>query len=922
MPLPYTKASRGSSTALLMSRPGASRSSQPDEASASPRSALVERVSSELVSTGSGKVASPRRLACDANDTSASETQAAFTLINGILGGGILGYPFAFRQCGLALTSLLLLLCFAACQLSMQLLLAASQLAGRRSLEDLASHCFGRVGRKAVQTCVFCLNMGALIAYVNILADVLSSVAGTIVPPGAEPSRNVMMAGITFMGALPIALLVRSPAVLAVVSQISVWFVIIFAAVIAMISLSPIHNSGPVILWKPEGILIAFPLLAYGFTSQQFLFSVYSTLRAPSVQRMTSVVKQALSACAVLYVIVGVCGYLAFRERTAGDVLRNFGGRDVSGLRGVYERLLKLGYGFSIMASVPLIMENFQAALLPAVALAFPVDPAAKKGTTIQEQAITTAVLGAALAAAVLVPNVEFIFGLTGSTASVVIAYLLPAALFLSLSGRPALLTQLNPDDVTTGPFPGVQWAPTRRKAYALMGFGLLVGVLCTRATLQAVHTEGQVVSLAKELVQHEQQVLQAVSNEAKAVQVAATFQTIEEAAEKLDGAREEAAATMDAVAQAAAAFTGLVNATAGGNGTLEEEGAAAAAEGGDDSGRSASDQAASTNALALGAVNVNLQNLRTRVDKALTDMRLICANLDTAQQRVRRHQLDLRSFAAAMQSGKDAPGWSFFRHNLTEERVEDLPPGKGAAAAMMLTANASRAANATWAQRRDSSVGGAEAEEAQQLADLRAVARQAEATLAALQSTADALDEVEEAAAAVERAKGHEDDQEKLEAAQAMQRAIVVANNSTAGIADVAANFETLQVTMTKELKQLVATLSREANDAATEALVVAGSNALRGTGMLSRLDGGDTEALLPNISTGANLTDAALAVVDLATRSVDAALRNADSLTAKANVSQEVALQAEAIVKELTQREDPKALNHSIAVNVHALL
>ncbi len=43
----------------------------------------------------------------------------------------------------------------------------------------------------------------------------------------------------------------------------------------------------------------------------------------------------------------------------------------------------------------------------------------------------------------------------------------------------------------------------------------------------------------------------------------------------------------------------------------------------------------------------------------------------------------------------------------------------------------------------------------------------------------------------------------------------------------------------MTDELKQLVATLSQEANDAATEALLVAGSNALRGTGMLTRLDG-----------------------------------------------------------------------------------
>jgi hypothetical protein len=57
------------------------------------------------------------------------------------------------------------------------------------------------------------------------------------------------------------------------------------------------------------------------------------------------------------------------------------------------------------------------------------------------------------------------------------------------------------------------------------------------------------------------------------------------------------------------------------------------------------------------GAVNMNLQNLRQRVDKALTDMRLICDNLNTAMRRVRRHQLDLRSFEKALQADKDAPG-------------------------------------------------------------------------------------------------------------------------------------------------------------------------------------------------------------------------------------------------------------------------
>ena len=80
--------------------------------------------------------------------------------------------------------------------------------------------------------------------------------------------------------------------------------------------------------------------------------------------------------------------------RTSGDVLRNFGGRNANGARAVYERLLKLGYGFTIMASVPLIMNNFVAALLPKVAIVFPLEQGAKKGSTIQEQGITTAVLG------------------------------------------------------------------------------------------------------------------------------------------------------------------------------------------------------------------------------------------------------------------------------------------------------------------------------------------------------------------------------------------------------------------------------------------------------------------------------------------------------------------------------------------------
>ena len=49
----------------------------------------------------------------------------------------------------------------------------------------------------------------------------------------------------------------------------------------------------------------------------------------------------------------------------------------------------------------------------------------------------------------------QFIFGLLGATASVLIAYVLPAAIFLSASARPALLGPQGIDAPRPGEAPG-----------------------------------------------------------------------------------------------------------------------------------------------------------------------------------------------------------------------------------------------------------------------------------------------------------------------------------------------------------------------------------------------------------------------------------------------------------------------------------
>ena len=49
-------------------------------------------------------------------------------------------------------------------------------------------------------------------------------------------------------------------------------------------------------------------------------------------------------------------------------MLRNLGGAQELGLRAAYERLLKLGYGLSILGTVPLVVVPFQDMLLPPLA--------------------------------------------------------------------------------------------------------------------------------------------------------------------------------------------------------------------------------------------------------------------------------------------------------------------------------------------------------------------------------------------------------------------------------------------------------------------------------------------------------------------------------------------------------------------------
>ncbi len=81
----------------------------------------------------------------------------------------MLGVPFCFHRCGLALGGALLAGVLCTQVFTLRLLLYASRLRDRATYEDLAEDALGRAARPACLACVLSLQFGCLVAYLAIL---------------------------------------------------------------------------------------------------------------------------------------------------------------------------------------------------------------------------------------------------------------------------------------------------------------------------------------------------------------------------------------------------------------------------------------------------------------------------------------------------------------------------------------------------------------------------------------------------------------------------------------------------------------------------------------------------------------------------------------------------------------------------------
>lgn len=372
---------------------------------------------------------------------------AAFSFLGNVLSSSVLGLPSCFRRCGWLLATLLLVGVAATQMFTLKALVFVSALRQRGSYEGLTEASLGRAARVACTLCVLLLQAGSLVALLELLADLLVASVSPLMPPGADVGRVHVMSALCFGVLLPLCALVRGEEAMSQASVVSVVFLCGFTAATMGIAFFPSATNvkegappGPLALWRPQGVALSLPVIIFALTGHSALFPCLAAMKSPTVTRADALLLGSTRAATLIYAAVGVAGYFTFREATAGTLLRNLS--EVERL-GAPERAavlaLKLGFALSTAGAVPITLLPVRDAALAALRGS---SGAEEEGAVLLPQgflahsALCGALLGCCLLAAVAMPNVEVVFALTGATASVALAYVLPCACFLATSGR------------------------------------------------------------------------------------------------------------------------------------------------------------------------------------------------------------------------------------------------------------------------------------------------------------------------------------------------------------------------------------------------------------------------------------------------------------------------------------------------------
>ncbi|KAK1057179.1 hypothetical protein LTR12_014849 [Friedmanniomyces endolithicus] len=401
-----------------------------------------------------------------------SGMQSAFmNMANSIIGAGIIGQPYAFKQAGLLTGILLLIVLTVTVDWTIRLIVTNSKLSGANSFQATMEHCYGKSGLIAISVAQWAFAFGGMVAFCIIIGDTIPHVLAAVFPALENmpvlwllTDRRAIIVLFVLALSYPLSLY-RDIAMLAKASSFAlVSMIIIILTVVTQGPIQPPNLRGPLrgSLLINDGVFQAIGVISFAFVCHHNSLLIYGSLKTPTMDRFAKVTHYSTSISMVACMAMALGGYLSFGDLTKGNVLNNFPTNNV------VVNIARLCFGLNMITTLPLecfvcreVMTTYY----------FPHEPHNPNRHLI----FTTSLVVAAMTTALLTCDLGIVFELVGATSACALAYILPPLCFVKLTKRRTWET----------------WA-----AYGCISFGSVVMLISiTQSVAKMIRHEGGVHS-------------------------------------------------------------------------------------------------------------------------------------------------------------------------------------------------------------------------------------------------------------------------------------------------------------------------------------------------------------------------------------------------------------------------------------------
>ncbi|KAL9843667.1 Amino acid transporter AVT6D [Arabidopsis thaliana] len=345
---------------------------------------------------------------------------AVFNISTCIVGAGIMAIPAAFKVLGVIPSLSIIVIIAWLSNVSAGFLMKSSLAGESTTYAGVMKESFGKSGAVAVTVVTMVVTFGSMIIFSIIIGDVISGNEkdgiihlGLLQEWFGSHWWNTRFFGLLFIFVflfLPLVLCRRVER-LAFSSAISFLLALLFVVISSVLAIIALVQGKT----KPPRL---FPELN---DVHPVAFELKDPLNVLSATRISVIL------CATIYSATGLFCYLLFGDSTMTDVLMNFDQSTSSSVGSLLNDIVRLSYAIHLMLVFPLLNFSLRANLDE---LLFPM-----KLSLVEDNkrffALTFPLLISCFLGAIAIPDIWYFFQFLGSTSTVSIAFIFPAAIVL-----------------------------------------------------------------------------------------------------------------------------------------------------------------------------------------------------------------------------------------------------------------------------------------------------------------------------------------------------------------------------------------------------------------------------------------------------------------------------------------------------------